>query len=68
MRRPKPSPDALAAALEAAQRLAAEADAEQAADDTAQELTERFQRPSFAVCADTAIGEGTSSAACAGWP
>lgn len=39
MHRPKPSPDALAAALEAAQRLAAEADAEQAADDTAQELT-----------------------------
>ena len=29
MRRPKPSPEALAAALEAAQRLAAEADAEQ---------------------------------------
>ena len=38
MRRPKPGPDAIAAALEAAQRLAAEADAEQAADDTAQEL------------------------------
>ena len=38
MRRPKPNPEALAAALEAAQRLAAEADAEQAADDTAQEL------------------------------
>src|SRR5260370_41843890 len=37
MRRPKPNPEALAAALEAAQRLAAEADAEQAADDTAQE-------------------------------
>jgi ketosteroid isomerase-like protein len=36
--RQKPSPDALAAALEAAQRLAAEADAEQAADDTAQEI------------------------------
>ncbi len=39
MRRPKPSADAIAAALEAAQRLAAEADAEQAADDTAQELS-----------------------------
>jgi ketosteroid isomerase-like protein len=39
MRRPKPGPDALAAALEAVQRLAAEADAEQAADDTAQEPT-----------------------------
>ena len=40
MRRPKPGPDALAAALEAVQRLAAEADAEQAADDTARELTD----------------------------
>lgn len=39
MRRPKPSPDAIAAALEAAQRLAAEGDAEQAADDIAPELT-----------------------------
>jgi ketosteroid isomerase-like protein len=39
MRRPKPGPDALAAALEAVQRLAAEADAEPAADDTARELT-----------------------------
>jgi ketosteroid isomerase-like protein len=33
MRRPKPTADAIAAALEAAQRLAAEADAEDAADD-----------------------------------
>ncbi len=39
MRRPKPSADAIAAALEAAQRLAAEADAEQASDDAAQELS-----------------------------
>ena len=38
MRRPKPSADAIAAALEAAQRLAAEADAEDAAGDTAEEL------------------------------
>lgn len=38
MRRRKPSPEALAAALEAAQRLAAEADAEQAADDTSEQL------------------------------
>ena len=38
MRRPKPSADAIAAALEAAQRLAAEADAEQAVDDTGEEL------------------------------
>lgn len=33
MRRPKPTPDAVAAALEAAQRLAAEAAVEEAADD-----------------------------------
>ena len=38
--RPKPSPEALSAALEAAQRLAAEADAEQAADDAVQELSD----------------------------
>ena len=38
MRRPKPSADAIAAALEAAQRLAAEADAEEAADDMAEDL------------------------------
>ncbi|HME36103.1 MAG TPA: nuclear transport factor 2 family protein [Candidatus Sulfotelmatobacter sp.] len=39
MRGAKPSPDAIAAALEAAQRLAAEADAEQASDDALRELT-----------------------------
>lgn len=33
MRRPKPSPDAVAAAMEAAQRLAAEADADDTVDD-----------------------------------
>lgn len=38
MRRPKPGPDAIAAALEAVQRLAAEADAEDAADDLAHGL------------------------------
>lgn len=38
LNRPKPNPDALAAALEAAQRLATEIDAEQSADDAAQEL------------------------------
>lgn len=38
MRRPKPSADAIAAALEAAQHLAAEADAEDAATETAHEL------------------------------
>jgi ketosteroid isomerase-like protein len=37
MRRSKPTPDAIAAAMEAAQRLAAEADAENAANDVAEE-------------------------------
>lgn len=47
MRRPKPGPDEIAAALEAAQRLAAEADVESAADDLARELG---GVPSTAVC------------------
>jgi uncharacterized protein (TIGR02246 family) len=38
MRRPKPSPDAIAAAMESAQRLAAEIDAENVADDLARDL------------------------------
>lgn len=38
MRRPKPSDEAIAAALEAAQRLASEADAEQAATDAVEDL------------------------------
>ncbi len=50
MRRPKPSPDAIAAALESAQRLAAEADAEQAVDDTAQELSADSPMTVCAVC------------------
>lgn len=40
LRRPKPNPDAIAAALESAQRLAAEADAEQASDFSAGELAD----------------------------
>jgi ketosteroid isomerase-like protein len=47
MRRPKPGSDEVAAALEAAQRLAAEADAEDAADDLSRELG---GEPSAAVC------------------
>ena len=39
MKRPKPSEEEIAAAMESAQRLAAEADAEDAADDTAQDVT-----------------------------
>ncbi len=39
LRRTKPNPEAIAAALEAAQRLATESDSEQAADAVAQELT-----------------------------
>jgi uncharacterized protein (TIGR02246 family) len=38
MRRPKPSADAIAAAMESAQRLAAEMDAEDVADDLARDL------------------------------
>jgi ketosteroid isomerase-like protein len=38
LRRSRPNPQAVAAALEAAQRLAAEGDAEQAADDVGQDL------------------------------
>ncbi len=40
MKRPAPSADAMAAAMEAVQRLAAEADAEDAADDFVQEASE----------------------------
>jgi rubrerythrin len=47
MRRPKPSPDAIAAAMEAAQRLAAEADAEAASDDAAEDLVSESD---FVVC------------------
>jgi len=39
LRRTKPNPEAIAAALEAAQRLATESDSEQAAEAVAQELT-----------------------------
>jgi ketosteroid isomerase-like protein len=45
MRHPKPSPDAVAAAIESAQRLAAEADTEQAADDVASALTDAIACP-----------------------
>lgn len=47
MLRPKPGADAMAMAMEAAQRLAAEADAEEAASDVAQELT---NVPGFVAC------------------
>ena len=50
MRRPKPSEDAIAAALEAAQRLAAEADAEQAADDTADTMQDLSGVSSTVLC------------------
>jgi ketosteroid isomerase-like protein len=50
MRRPKPSADAMAAALEAAQRLAAEADAEQSADDALQELIGDTSTKACGVC------------------
>ena len=47
MRRQKPGPDAMAAALESAQRLAAEAEAEEAAADTAHDLA---AEPRTVVC------------------
>lgn len=50
MRHPRPGPDAMAAALEAAQRLAAEADAEQAAEDTEQELSNESMAIICTVC------------------
>ncbi len=50
MRRPKPSADAIAAALEAAQRLAAEADAEQSGDDALQELIGDSTSKACGVC------------------
>lgn len=43
MRRPKPGAEEIAVAMEAAQRLAAEADAEAAADDVAQEMTSELE-------------------------
>jgi ketosteroid isomerase-like protein len=50
MRRQKPGPDAIAAALESAQRLAAEAEAEDAAADTAQDLVAETGTVVCAVC------------------
>ena len=52
MRRPKPSPEAVAAATEAAQRLAAEADVEDAAEDISDDVIRGLaNRPSAVVCA-----------------
>ena len=50
LRRPKPSPEALTAALEAVQRLASETDAQDAADDTAQDLTDSTPAALCGVC------------------
>jgi len=50
MRRAKPGTEQIAAALEAAQRLAAEADAEDAADDVAQGLPDDFATIVCSVC------------------
>ena len=52
MRRPKPSPDAVAVAMEAAQRLAAEADVEDVADDISDDAIRALaNRPSTVACA-----------------
>ena len=50
MRREKPSADAIAAAMEAMQRLAAEADAEDAAEDVAQDLAADSKTLACKVC------------------
>lgn len=50
MRRQKPGPDAIAAALESAQRLAAEAEAEDAAADTAEDSAVEAVTVVCAVC------------------
>lgn len=60
--RPKPSADALAAALEAAQRLAVEADAEQVADDTAPSIT---NNSSTIVCSICGYGNRQGNKFCA---
>jgi len=50
LRRTKPNPEAIAAALEAAQRLADEVDAEPAAEDVAAELTGELSTEKCQVC------------------
>ena len=71
MRRPKPGQEAMAAAVESVQRLAAEVDAEQAADDFAQDLVSdsgasvcgvcgHHNRPGNKFCAMCGIAVGES--------
>ena len=50
MRREKPSPDAIAAAMQAVQRLAAEIDAEDAAEDSTTEGTSNLKTTTCKVC------------------
>jgi ketosteroid isomerase-like protein len=50
MRHPKPGPEAIAAAMEAAQRLAAEADLEESAGDSAQEIVGDLSAPVCPTC------------------
>jgi ketosteroid isomerase-like protein len=50
MKRPRPAPDAMAAAMDAIQRMAAETDAEDAADDLAQGLPEGSNTGVCSVC------------------
>ena len=67
MKRPRPDADALASAMEAVQRLADEADAEDAADSLSQ-IRMSNPLPMCAACADIAIASRPSSAACAALP
>src|ERR1700733_10220578 len=50
MRHPKPGPEAVAAAMEAAQRLVAEADLEESAGDSAQEIVGDLSAPVCPTC------------------
>jgi len=50
MKRPKPAPDAMAAAMEAVQRMAAETDSEEAVDAVAQDFTEDLNAGVCSVC------------------
>jgi len=77
MRRPKPDQDAIAAAMEAAQRLATETDAEQAAEDMAQGTTNsgaavcrvcgHRNRPGNRFCAMCGVAAGEGETTRPGW-
>ena len=67
MRRPKPNQEAIAAALQAMQRLTMESDSEAAAEDAPVELYLQLLTK-LATSVDITIVKATSSAACAAFP